>query len=367
MEVLVIAPGHPGIPSRESRRGVKVLRVQYFWPASLQKLAYGWGIPWNLRGSLLAWVNLPFFLLLFGLAICRHARRADVVHAHWGVLGALATLTRLVHRRPVVVTLHEISWRRQLAPVVWLTLWAVRHADAVTTPSQEFAGEFRALRVGLYPCQWVPNGVGRPSAAEQRDTDRMRDHECGTFQIVTVGRLIPERKHDVLLRALAHVRRQFPSAKLTVVGDGPQRQALKSLAQELGLSEAVEFTGRVPVEEVSSYLGSADLYVSPTMAESFGLALVEAAAHGLPIIATPVGMAPVLILEGQTGRIIPAGDEHSLAEAIIGVIGNPIFRREAALLMPKRVEELGFTWPRCAERTAGIYRDLLVRRGNGRL
>jgi phosphatidylinositol alpha-1,6-mannosyltransferase len=179
--------------------------------------------------------------------------------------------------------------------------------------------------------------------------------------------LIPERKHDVLLRALAHVRRQFPSAKLTVVGDGPQRQALKSLAQELGLSEAVEFTGRVPVEEVSSYLGSADLYVSPTMAESFGLALVEAAAHGLPIIATPVGMAPVLILEGQTGRIIPAGDEHSLAEAIIGVIGNPIFRREAALLMPKRVEELGFTWPRCAERTAGIYRDLLVRRGNGRL
>ena len=355
VEVTVLAPGDAGAPPREESPGLEVRRIRYFWPARLQKLAYGAGIPWNLRRSVLAWLNLPTFFLAFAWAIWRHARRADLVHAHWGGLGALAVALRPLHRRPVVVTILGSDWRTRLAPVRWLSGWAVRHADAVTTPCRDFAASFRAMRGDGQNVWFLPIGVDAPPAAE---IERRRAASAATPgpHLASVGRLVPERHHDNLIRALARVRERFPTAHLTIIGDGPQRQPLDALVHELGLAGAVTLTGLAPRHALLADLKSADIYVSPTSIDAFGTATVEAAAYGLPIITTRVGFPAELVADGVTGYVIPPEDVGALVEALVKMCDlGPEGRRAMGRRMRQRFDALDLTWPRVTERLVAIY------------
>jgi glycosyltransferase involved in cell wall biosynthesis len=355
VEVTVLAPGEAGAPPRGESPGLEVRRIRYFWPARLQKLAYGAGIPWNLRRSVLAWLNLPTFFLAFAWAIWRHARRADLVHAHWGGLGALAVALRPLHRRPVVVTILGSDWRTRLAPVRWLSGWAVRHADAVTTPCQDFAASFRAMRGDAQNVWFLPIGVDAPPAAE---IERRRAASAATPgpHVASVGRLVPERRHDNLIRALARVRERFPTAHLTIIGDGPQRQHLDALVHELGLAGAVTLTGLAPRHALLADLVSADIYVSPTSIDAFGTATVEAAAYGLPIITTRVGFPAELVADGVTGYVIPPEDVGALVEALVKMCDlGPEGRRAMGRRMRQRFDALDLTWPSVTERLVAIY------------
>jgi len=359
MDVTVLAPADAGAPAREQSPGLEVRRIRYFWPARWQKLAYGAGIPWNLRRSVLAWLNLPTFVLAFAWAIWRHARRADIVHAQWGVLGALAVALRPLHRRPVVVTIHGSDWRTPLAPVRWITAWAVRRADAVTTPSEDFGREFQPLRPGRRPPAFIPNGAEWPDLAEVARHRAQREAAGGPVALVSVGRLIPERRFDLLLRAFAQVRRECPAITLTLVGDGPHAEELWSLARGLGIAEAVRFTGRVPAAQVIPHLLAADLYVNPTAIESFGVAVLEAAGCGLPILTTRVGYTANLVTEGETGYTVPPDDEAALVEALRALVKDPSRLRRTGLALRSRAEALGLTWPAVARQLAELYRALV--------
>ena len=357
-EVVVLAPGCAGAPARECLGRMEVRRFQYFWPAGLQRLAYGSGIPWNLRRSVVAWLNVPLFLWVFAANVCREGRRADVIHVHWGPAGALAALTRMLHGRPVVLTVHGTDWRSRMPLLRWLARWAVRHCDVVTTPSKEFNQEFRSVRDGKSGNCWIPNGVNIPPRQQADKAGARGGRESGGPCIVSVGRLISERRHDVLLGAFARVKEEFPGVTLVLVGDGPEREKLERLASELGISEAVEFTGQVPTWEVPQRLLMADLYVSATAVDGFGLAVVEAAAHGLPVVATPVGFAPEIVTDGETGYLVEPGDKARLAEAMALMLRDPEAMRKAGLRMRERVEERGLTWSQCARKMADIYRTV---------
>ena len=359
MDVTVLAPADAGTPARQQSPGLEVRRVRYFWPARWQKLAYGAGIPWNLRRSVLAWLNLPAFFLAFAWAIWRHGRQADIVHTYWGVLGALAVALRPLHRRPVVVTILGSDWRTPLAPIRWLSAWAVRRADAVTTPSPDFAADFRRMRGDRRAVWFLPLGIEAPPAAE---LDRRRAAAAAQAgpHIVSVGRLLPERHHDTLVRALATIRRHFPTARLTIVGDGPQREALDALVRQLGLDGAVTLTGLAPRQELLASLVSADIYVSPTSIDAYGTATVEAAAYALPIVTTQVGFPAELVADGATGYVIPPEDEDALAEALAKLCElDPDARRAMGRRMRDRFDEMGLTWAACTERLAAIYRACL--------
>ena len=359
MDVTVLAPADAGAPARQQSPGLEVRRVRYFWPARWQKLAYGAGIPWNLRRSVLAWLNLPTFFLTFAWAIWRHARRADIVHAYWGVLGALAVALRPLHRRPVVVTILGSDWRTPLAPIRWLSAWAVRRADAVTTPSPDFAADFRRMRAEGRAVWCLPLGIEAPTAAELDQRRAAAGVQAGPH-IVSVGRLLTERRHDNLVRALATIRRRFPTAHLTLVGDGPQREALDALVRQLGLDGAVMLTGLAPRQELLAGLVSADIYVSPTSIDAYGTATVEAAAYALPIVTTRVGFPAELVADGTTGYVVPPDDEGALAEALAKLCElDPEARRAMGRRMRDRFDEMGLTWAACTERLAAIYRACL--------
>ena len=88
IEITVLAPSDAGSALYEKQNKVGVHRIRYFWPAKLQKLAYGNGMPCNIQTSTIAKLNVPFFLFAFAVRICTFARKADIIHAHWGIPGA---------------------------------------------------------------------------------------------------------------------------------------------------------------------------------------------------------------------------------------------------------------------------------------
>ena len=148
----------------------------------------------------------------------------------------------------------------------------------------------------------------------------------GAAVIAMVGRLVSAQKgQDLLLRAMPEIRRQCPEALLLIAGDGPDRAALESLAQELGLGAAVRFLGRR--DDVPALLAASDVVAVPSVvAEAFGLTALEGMAAGRPVVAFASGGLPELVRDGETGILVPTGDAAGLARAIRQLLTEPALR-----------------------------------------
>jgi len=138
--------------------------------------------------------------------------------------------------------------------------------------------------------------------------------------IVSVARLRPEKGHATLLAAFAIVLEHEPTALLVLVGDGPLRAQLEDFAREHGMAANVEFAGAVP--DIWPYLAAADVFALASKIEAFGIAVVEAMAAGLPVVAPAVGGIPELVTPGVTGELFAPGDAEALAACLLAVLSS---------------------------------------------
>jgi glycosyltransferase involved in cell wall biosynthesis len=149
----------------------------------------------------------------------------------------------------------------------------------------------------------------------------------GPIVIGAVARLSPEKGLDVLLRAVALMRDRGIETQVILAGDGPNREELVRLAAELGLSTRVEFVGEVAHEDVPAVLRRMEIFVIPSTWEGFGVAALEASAMELPVVGSNIHGLPDVVLDGETGLLVPAGDGAKLAEAIGRLIADRDLRR----------------------------------------
>ena len=297
--------------------------------------------------------------LLFPLAVARlylretREGRFDVVHVHESDGFAVALLVRLARwlRRPsgrarLIATL-QVSYRRERlsvrpirarpdapavsrptrservfarvrAPILaGLGRLTARLADRVVAPSHATAREL-AEDYGARDVAVIPNGVTLPeeTAAEAGAPRR-------PFTVLYAGRLRTRKAVAVLLEAFARLRERVPDAELIVVGDGEQRPALEAQAERLGIAGATRFEGARPHDAMPAYYRSADVFCLPSLYEGFPLAIVEAMAAGLPVVATAVAGVPEAVADGVTGRVVPAEDADALAEALAALAADP--------------------------------------------
>ncbi|MGE5462332.1 MAG: glycosyltransferase family 4 protein [Syntrophothermus sp.] len=140
--------------------------------------------------------------------------------------------------------------------------------------------------------------------------------------IISVGRLAEEKNWATLLQAFAHARKEQPNIRLVLVGDGPQAQALQQLAGELGITERVLFAGRVPFEQVPTYLKAADLFAFASVTETQGLATLEAMAAGLPVVAVAASGTQDIVEDGTQGLLVQ-NDPNDLANGIVRLVEKP--------------------------------------------
>lgn len=171
-----------------------------------------------------------------------------------------------------------------------------------------------------------------------------------------VGRLSPEKGHIHFLRALARARQTEPRLVGLLAGDGPGADMLRREADMLGLAHAVTFAGHV--SRVARVYRALDVAVLPSLSEGMPNAALEAMLHGLPVVASHVGGVPEVVRDGETGLLVPPGDETQLAAALVALCAD--VERRKALGARGRERVLGHFAPhQRAERILGLYHELL--------
>jgi len=194
----------------------------------------------------------------------------------------------------------------------------VRGAVAVLAVSRWLQGE---LREGGIEAEWSPWPIARPTA-------RFRRAPAAEPLFVFTGRLAREKGVATLLGALARARAEGTAMRLRVVGDGPLRPSLERLTSELGLGDAVKFTGWLPLDRVEEQLADAWALVAPSLwAEPLGLTALEAVVRGIPVIASVTGGLAETVEHGVSGLLFPNGDADALAACLLQVASGRVLPR----------------------------------------
>jgi glycosyltransferase involved in cell wall biosynthesis len=180
----------------------------------------------------------------------------------------------------------------------------------------------------------------------------------GVPRLLCVGRLIPIKGHIVLLRAFAGAREVLPELELEIAGRGPLEPALKALARELGVSDAVRFLGHV--SPIQSAIERAAAVVVPSMGEGFGMVALESMERSRPVIAAAVGGLGELVRDGETGILVPPGEAEPLRDAIVRLAGDLELARSMGEAGRRRALSR-FLQTFCTERTELLYEDALTR------
>lgn len=212
----------------------------------------------------------------------------------------------------------------------------------------------------------VPNGVdpaALQSAATPESVAAVRA-ELGVQPdrplVVQVGELAVHKGQHVLIRAVPAVLRESPGALFVFVGDGPAASSLRAEAAGLGLASACRFVGYR--EPVAPWLAAAAVVAMPSLSEGQGLAAIEAAALGKPVVASDAGGLREVVLDGVTGCTTRAGDPGELAAALVRLLADPVERARLGAAGRRRVETT-FTLARQAERTVRLYQSVLAEVG----
>jgi glycosyltransferase involved in cell wall biosynthesis len=276
----------------------------------------------------------------------------DIVHAHVFSSGFIALrLSR--GRYPVLVSEHHSDFLegKVRGRDALFARSVFRRADLVCPVSEQLRAALERFEPrGRY--QVVPNVVDLDAFRGPRHADR-----AAPPRALVVAMLGPQKGIEYLLRALAGLPQQARSVKLDVVGDGPLRAELVELAAELLPAETVTFHGERPREEVSAFMARADFLVLPSVVETFGVAILEALAAGLPVITTTVVPGSERV-GGRFGIVVPAGDVDALRDAIVAMLegGWSFDRGEPVELID------AFSARTVGERWDAIYRSLARRR-----
>jgi Glycosyltransferase len=221
---------------------------------------------------------------------------------------------------------------QQSAVLKFLTVWALRHADAIRAVSSDLAE--RAIKLMDAETRrsgetekakkvWViPNGVDLNKfrvMARQEARQRLGLDDNKRY-LLYVGRLVAVKGLDLLLDAFAQLTQKWRDVELLLIGDGAEREALKHQATALGIRDKVHFVGAQPHERIVLWMNAGDVFCLPSHKEGLPTVLLEALACGTPIVATSVGGIPEIVAEGQVGRLVRSRDPKEMAACIEEVL-----------------------------------------------
>jgi glycosyltransferase involved in cell wall biosynthesis len=271
----------------------------------------------------------------------------------------LSWLTSRLQRQPLVVTWHEFwgeYWLRYLEqrPVVAriaraIEAGCVSKADSIVAVSEFTATKLRD-RTGSVPVRVVENGVSLLDIDNAPASGSAPD-------ILFAGRLIDDKRVDLLIKAVARVAEKLPEVQCAILGEGPERVSLEALVRELGLEERVRFLGFVSESELYGTMKASKVFVLPSIREGFGLSVIEAQAAGaVPVVVrAPYNAAVALVRDGVDG-VICEPNETSLADAVFDLLTDEPSRLRMA--GAARAAAAMRDWSKVTERMESLYLDL---------
>lgn len=300
--------------------------------------------------------NRPSPVSLFRLLRLIRARKIEIIHVHLVYAGIIGKIAARLLGVPVVMTRHWVSDPRHGTLLYRLDDWLTRRYATVLIA----AGE--QVRAAIFRENWMPpervvlqrNAIG-VSAFEKKVHRPAAD---GRYTVGTVGRMEAPKAQDVFLRAMVRIREGLPGARGVIAGDGRMREQLEELRSRLGLNDAVDFLGAVPRHNVPDLLSSLDVFVLTSSWEGLPMALIEAAASGLPVVATDVGGVREVVQDGLNGFLVPSGDWQQIAAKVLLLL-NDTEMRAAFGAQARGRAKAEFDIARLARDTADLYRRIL--------
>jgi glycosyltransferase involved in cell wall biosynthesis len=266
------------------------------------------------------------------------------------------------------------AWHLFAAPAIWIA--RLRGIPVVVNYRGGLADDFLRRRIALVrPTLARASVIAVPSAFLERifaqygfdtevvpnvvDIERFfpAEHSPGRVHVVITRNLERIYGIETGLRAFATIRSEFPQARLSVAGTGPQRAELERLAVDLGIGNAVRFTGRLDEEALPALYRAADLMLNPSTADNMPNSILEALASGVPVVSTDVGGIPYLVRDGYTALLVSSGNPEAMASAALRIL------RDEALAESLRRHGIraaqAYAWPRVRDRLLQVYAEAL--------
>jgi glycosyltransferase involved in cell wall biosynthesis len=355
-EVTVLTSRAKGLAALETDHGVRVVRVPVFFRTQL------------------AVANFPSMLAYLPMATLRgfgFGRGAfDLINTHFAVpTGPVGQVLAAFYRVPNVLSIHGgdlYDPSKKLSPHrhAWLRA-SVRRlllaADAVVGQSRNTVGHVQEIYGVTRPVTLIPLGIDRPPPLPEVAREEFA-LPPDAFVLVTVGRLVARKSTAQLVRALADSK--LSKAHLLIVGDGPDAREIQRTADELGVRERVHLLGQVADARKYRALASADVFVSTSQHEGFGLVFLEAMAFGLPVICYDHGGQTDFLTTGKTGQVLPLNELGAFTQAIVDLHDNSQRRLAIGRYNSEAVED--FYIDRCAERYERVFHAVIEQRAGGK-
>ena len=285
----------------------------------------------------------------------------DLVHAHSPV-AAIGARIALPGRVRIVYTEHNM-WPRYHPATYWgnaMTFPRNDHVFAVSDAVRDSVRYPRALgRLRMPPVETLYHGPDPAAVARLAASDGVREEFAvpqGSALVGTVAHLKPHKGHRHLLAAAVEIRRALGDVRFVLVGRGPLENDLRAQVHELGLDEAVVFTGFR--DDALRLARGLDVFVLPSEFEGLPIALIEAMSLGRPVVVTGAGGNAEVVRSDTDGLVVPAGDPHALAGAVIKMLSDAGLRER--LGRAARLRAADFDIHRAVERVETVYEELLA-------
>lgn len=307
----------------------------------------------------LLWV-LQFNLEMADLGkelLARLSHQRLILHAHDWLVAQAARELREAFGVPLITTIHATEYGRHRGlhnELQWtihqIEEELVKCSKKVICCSRYMATEVHQL-FGLPKenIEVIPNAVHPIEVGYAGENSRV---------VLYVGRLVPEKGVQVLLRAFARLVRVHPNATLVIAGTGPYAGELKALAASLGIAERVTFAGFVSEDTRNKLLAQSAVAVFPSLYEPFGIVALEAMSAGVPVVASRVGGLAEIVEHGITGLLFTPGDDSELFACLELLFSHPQLGRELRLRAREKVSR-NYTWDAVAKKTLNTYQEIL--------
>jgi glycosyltransferase involved in cell wall biosynthesis len=345
-EVTVLTSQALGLAGANVEGGVRIARAPVFFRRQLAVANFP---------SMLAF--LPSGVLK-GLGLLR-STHFDVVNTHFVVpSGPVGQVLARIGRAPNVLSVHGgdlFDPSKQSSPHrhAWLRApirYMLNAADEVVGQSSDTVRHVSEIYGVNRPVELIPLGIERPPAVTGAPREAL-GLPSAAFVMVTIGRLVARKSTLQLLQALASCDR--PDVHLVVVGDGPDMAILHSAAAAAGVAERVHLLGQVSDGQKYQALAAADIFVSTSQHEGFGLVFLEAMAFGLPVVCYDRGGQTDFLKSRETGHVIKLNDLADFTRAVVELHDQSAVRRAIGRNNLQRVE--AFFIDRCAERYESVF------------
>lgn len=344
----------PQLPQYGYQPTMLVLADSEDRPASFIEQMQGAGIPTKVMSM---WGDLDPLLLPRLVRFIRQDNY-NIVHTHllhadlYGTLAASMASVKFV-----ISTRHNDNSFRKLYPMGKLMAWITGYIDRVICISEHVRDfsekveetpkdKMKVIYYGINPSLVIGDASWRQQLGWGNDVPVLG----------IVARLTEQKGHRTLLKAMPEVLHQFPKTRLVVVGDGELTAQLHQEAVQLGISDNIHFLGYR--ENAAAMMSGFDIFVHPSRWEGFGLVFLEAMIASLPIVATEVSAIPEIVIDGETGLLVPPDNADALAQALLKLMSDPRKCQQFGTAGRYRVEA-EFTVDRMVEKTIEVYEKVV--------